>query len=73
MEAVGDAFDHVPSGRLLVHTVEENEEFTVPSAWCRVRSYHAPLATAAAQGDVAHRLQVWPAPQEGVLVLKAVP
>jgi hypothetical protein len=59
---------HVSSGQLLVHSIEENEEFTVSPGWYRVRSYHAPFAVG--EAPLPHRIEVWPAPQGEVVVLR---
>jgi hypothetical protein len=69
-EHIAEASMHVPSGQLLVHSIEENEEFAVSPGWCRVRSYHAPFVRPAGDAPLPHRVEVWPAPQGEVVALR---
>jgi hypothetical protein len=69
-EHIVEASLHVPSGRLLVHSIEENEEFAVAPGWFRVRSYHIRFVHPAGDTPLPHRIEAWPAPQAAVSMVR---
>jgi hypothetical protein len=69
-EHIVEASLDVPSGQLLVHSIEENEEFAVSPGWYRVRSYHAPFVRPAGDVSLPHRIEAWPAPPGAVAVVR---
>ena len=70
---IAEASLHVPTGALQVHECTGGvvTDFKVPPGWYRVRSLHARLATVdGIEGQDHYRVQVWPAPEGPVTVIK---